>query len=94
MQDCVNILCRYLDNLIANPDEPKFHKIRCSNATFSEKVISILGATEFLFAAGFRPERIDNNGVEEDFLIWSDENIEGPDTLQVKHFIYGRLQYS
>lgn len=83
VQECVNVLCRYLDNLISNPDEPKFHKIRYSNATFKEKVFPILGAMEFLYAAGFRQETLENNGVNEDFLIWSQENIEGPETLQV-----------
>ncbi|KAG5870991.1 hypothetical protein JTB14_013462 [Gonioctena quinquepunctata] len=80
--DCVNILCRYLDNLIANPDEPKFHKIRCSNSTFNDKVVPILGAIDFLFAAGFRQQKLENNGVEEDFWVWSNENLDGMETLQ------------
>ncbi|CAH1169858.1 unnamed protein product [Phaedon cochleariae] len=80
--ECVNVLCRYLDNLIGNPEEPKFHKIRCSNATFCDKVIPILGAQDFLYAAGFRQQKLENNGVEEDFLVWSIENIDNFDTLQ------------
>ncbi|CAG9839959.1 unnamed protein product [Diabrotica balteata] len=80
--DCVNVLIRYLDNIIANPEETKFHKIRCSNATFCDKVIPILGALDFLHAAGFRDQKIDHNGTEENFLVWSVENIDGLETLQ------------
>nr|CAH7759585.1 unnamed protein product [Callosobruchus chinensis] len=80
--ECVNILCRYLDNLIGNPEEPKFHKIRLSNQTFKEKVAPILGAIDFLHAAGFREQKLEHNGVEEDFLVWSPENIENLEYLQ------------
>ncbi|XP_023025952.2 GDI interacting protein 3 [Leptinotarsa decemlineata] len=80
--ECVNVLCRYVDNIMANPDEPKFHKIRCSNAMYNEKVVPILGATDFLFAAGFRQQKLENNGSEEDYWVWSIENIDGIETLQ------------
>lgn len=80
--ECVNILCRYIDNIIGNPTETKFHKIRCSNATFVEKVTPLLGAIEFLYAAGFRQQKLDHNGVEEDFWVWSEENIDGLQTLE------------
>lgn len=46
-----------------------------------------MGATEFLYAAGFRPETIENNGIEEQVFIWSLDNIENLDTLQVKTFL-------
>lgn len=84
VQDCVNILCRYIDNIMGNPTEPKFHKIRCSNPTFADKVTPTLGATEFLYAAGFRLQKLDQNGAQEDFWVWSQENVEGLETLEVK----------
>ncbi|KAH1007115.1 hypothetical protein HUJ04_004389 [Dendroctonus ponderosae] len=83
VQDCVNILCRYIDNIIGNPSETKFHRIRCSNAAFADKVVPVLGATEFLHAAGFRQQKLEHNGAEEDFLVWSQENVEGIDTLEI-----------
>lgn len=83
MNDCVVVLCRYIDNIIANPTETKFHKIRCENATFKEKVAPILGATELLYAAGFRQQRLEHNGTEEDFLVWAIENVDGIQTLEV-----------
>lgn len=85
VSDCVNILCRYLDNIIANSTEQKFHKIRCENATFKDKVVPILGSAELLFAAGFRPDKIDNNGVEEDFWVFSEENVDGIQSLEVNN---------
>ncbi|KAJ8937314.1 hypothetical protein NQ314_011953 [Rhamnusium bicolor] len=80
--ECVNVLCRYLDNIIANSEETKFHKIRCSNATFIDKVVPVLGATDLLYSAGFRQQKLEINGVEEEFWVWSIDNIDGMDTLQ------------
>ncbi|KAK4883731.1 hypothetical protein RN001_000002 [Aquatica leii] len=37
VSECVEVLCKYLDNILSNPDEVKFHKIRCSNVAFNEK---------------------------------------------------------
>ncbi|XP_066262322.1 UBX domain-containing protein 6 [Euwallacea similis] len=82
VQDCVNILCRYIDNIIGNPTETKFHRIRCYNPTFTDKVLPVLGASEFLYAAGFKQQRLEHNGVEEDFLVWSEENVGGLETLE------------
>lgn len=50
---CVETLCRYLDNVIANPTEEKFRKIRLSNKAFTERVAPLEGTEEFLQAAGF-----------------------------------------
>ncbi|KAL3285512.1 hypothetical protein HHI36_000043 [Cryptolaemus montrouzieri] len=83
VKDCVDVLVRYLDNIMGNPDETKFHKIRCSNATFRDKVLPVLGATELLYAAGFRQQKLDHNGVEEDFWVFSPENIEGMHILEL-----------
>jgi UBX domain-containing protein 6 len=83
VKECVDILCRYLDNIIANPQETKFHKIRCSNATFRDKVLPILGATDLLLAAGFQQEVLDHNGTNEEFWVFKEQNIEGFQALEV-----------
>ncbi|KAL1513965.1 hypothetical protein ABEB36_003299 [Hypothenemus hampei] len=83
VQDCVNILCRYIDNILGNPTETKFHKIRCSNATFCDKVAPLLGAREFLYAAGFRLQKLEQNGVEEDYWVWSEQNIQDLTNLEL-----------
>lgn len=43
----------------------------------------MLGATDFLQAAGFRQQKLEHNGTEEDFWVWSPENAEGIQTLEV-----------
>ncbi|KAK5648879.1 hypothetical protein RI129_003771 [Pyrocoelia pectoralis] len=80
--DCMEVLCKYLENIIANPDEPKFHKIRCSNATFKDKVLPILGCTELLYGAGFRQQNLEHNGTIEEFWVFEKDNVEGIETLE------------
>lgn len=84
VSECVEVLCKYLDNIIANPEETKFHRIRCSNATFSDKVLPILGATDLLLAAGFQQKQVESNGTEEEFWIFDVANVDGITTLEVR----------
>lgn len=75
---CIETLTKYLDNIIQHPDEEKYRKIRLSNRIFCEKVRPIEGAWDFLLAAGFTEQTLD----DEPFLIYSDENNpNGIDTL-------------
>lgn len=66
-EDCIETLKKYLQNIITNPSEEKFHKIRMSNRVFCDKVASAEGSVEFLTAAGFQEQTCDG----EKFLIWS-----------------------
>ncbi|XP_011505885.1 PREDICTED: UBX domain-containing protein 6 [Ceratosolen solmsi marchali] len=70
---CVETLCKYLDNIINNPKEEKYWKIRLSNKIFQERVKKLKGSMELLKAAGFIQEKLMNQETEEDFLIWSPE---------------------
>lgn len=81
VKECVDVLVRYVDNILGNPTEPKFHKIRWANATFNDKVAPIDGASEFLFAAGFKQEELEHNGIIEQFYIFDESNIDGLETL-------------
>lgn len=54
-QEAIDILSKYLDNLIAHPEEAKYRKIRTSNKIFAEKVAPIKGCVEFLEAVGYTP---------------------------------------
>ena len=47
-------LCKYLDNLLNNPGEEKFRKIRCNNKAFCERVSAVEGGTQFLHCAGYK----------------------------------------
>lgn len=66
-EDCIETLKKYLQNIIQNPSEEKFQKIRKSNRIFCEKVANAEGSSEFLTAAGFHEKIIDG----EAFLVWS-----------------------
>lgn len=66
-EDCIETIKKYFNNIIANPDEEKFHKIRMSNRIYSDKVANIEGSREFMQAAGFTEQTIDG----EKFLVWS-----------------------
>lgn len=65
--NCVETLKKYLENIIQNPGEEKYHKIRVGNRIFSEKVANVEGSAEFLRAAGFEDIEIDG----EKFLLWN-----------------------
>lgn len=67
---CIETITKYLQNIIQHPDEEKYRKIRQSNRIFCEKVRPCEGALDFLLAAGFKEQTID----DEAFLIYSDES--------------------
>ena len=66
-EDCIDTLKKYLHNIINNPNDEKFHKIRKSNRIFCDKVAVAEGSREFLIAAGFQEKIIEND----EFLVWS-----------------------
>ncbi|XP_064543055.1 UBX domain-containing protein 6 [Drosophila montana] len=70
--DCTATLIKYLENIIQNPDEEKFCKIRMSNKIFSDKVRYVDGALDVLYAAGFSEVEVDG----EPFLLWTKEQME------------------
>jgi UBX domain-containing protein 6 len=70
---CVDTLSKYLDNIVSNPDEPKFQRIRCSNKAFQERVAPVIGAVQFLKAVGFNKQmmRVDpSSDAEEEFWVF------------------------
>uniref|UniRef100_A0A146MC62 UBX domain-containing protein 6 n=1 Tax=Lygus hesperus TaxID=30085 RepID=A0A146MC62_LYGHE len=73
VSQCVETLCTYLTNIIHNPDEEKYKKIRLSNKVFQEKVAKIEGSMHFLEAAGFEKRRLPFKEDEEDFLVFVNE---------------------
>lgn len=69
---CIETLSKYLENIVNNPDEEKFRKIRLSNRVFSDKVRGVEGGYDFLIGAGFVEQTID----EDQFLIFSSESVD------------------
>lgn len=66
---CKDIITKYAENIVSHPEEEKYRKIRKGNKIFIEKVRDVEGALDFLRAAGFVDQTID----EEEFLIWIPE---------------------
>merc|ERR1712183_983242 len=77
----VDVACQTLykvvGNIVQNPDEEKYRKIRCSNKTFSEKVLPVKGTREFIKAIGFEEVEIDNDQNERDtFFMMKQDNLD------------------
>lgn len=70
---CVDLLCRYLDNICKNPDEEKFQKIKKSNKIFQERVASIRGAVHFILACGFEDKVLSVEDSEEKCFVMPKE---------------------
>jgi peptide-N4-(N-acetyl-beta-glucosaminyl)asparagine amidase len=51
--DAARILIKFADNVIKNPNEPKYRKIRLGNPTVEAKLLPVVGALECLFEMGF-----------------------------------------
>ncbi|KAK3102614.1 hypothetical protein FSP39_012651 [Pinctada imbricata] len=66
---CVDTLSKYLDNLISNPSEEKFRKIRLGNKAFKERVGPLKGTDEFLQAVGFKLSKLPFKENEVDFYV-------------------------
>ncbi|XP_045506943.1 UBX domain-containing protein 6 [Colias croceus] len=79
---CVETLCKYLENIVTYPEEEKYQKIRMSNRAFTDRVQPIEGAVELLLAAGFVQQKLFNNeGNEEDFLVFNKDNVPSVESL-------------
>ncbi|PFX29570.1 UBX domain-containing protein 6-like isoform X1 [Stylophora pistillata] len=72
---CIDLICRYLDNICKNPEEEKYRKIKQSNKIFQERVVPIKGATEFLLACGFEDKvlLVEADSEEKFFVLPKDE---------------------
>ncbi|XP_065885217.1 UBX domain-containing protein 6-like [Dysidea avara] len=79
---CIDIICKYLNNLIENSTEEKYRKIRMSNKTFQEKVASVNGAILFLEAVGFAQQSLPHQDGEEQFLVIPEATAKDTQTLE------------
>lgn len=69
---CIDTLFKYLENIVNNPDDEKYRKIRLSNRIFGERVRGVEGGYEFLVGAGFVEQTIDG----EVYLIFSGDSVD------------------
>ncbi|GIX70183.1 UBX domain-containing protein 6 [Caerostris extrusa] len=75
----VETLARYLTNILDNPEEEKYRKIRLNNKVFQERIIGLEGASEFLAAAGFSKQNIDG----EEYLVFEGSHLDDFENLQM-----------
>ncbi|CAG0879137.1 unnamed protein product [Darwinula stevensoni] len=81
VKQCVSTLLKILDNIIQDPSEPKYRKIRVQNKAFQEQVASMEGTIDFLFGAGFEEQQLPHQDATEAFYVFPPEgNI---DTLKM-----------
>ncbi|XP_046388902.1 UBX domain-containing protein 6 [Ischnura elegans] len=86
---CVDTICKYLENIVAHPDEEKYRKIRCSNRVYRDRVAPVQGSDILLRAAGFQVCKMlaENQGnaeggeAMEDFLMFDKYSKEEMDKL-------------
>ncbi|CAD5118272.1 DgyrCDS6989 [Dimorphilus gyrociliatus] len=80
---CVETICKYIDNIIDNPTEEKYRKIRLGNKAFQERVICIEGADTFLQSVGFETRYLPGpSGSEEEFYVIPAELAEDRDHMR------------
>ena len=59
VDNCINVVSKYLQNIINNPCEVKYRKIRKTNKIFQEKVANIVGISEYLTnGCGFQMQKL------------------------------------
>lgn len=68
---CTETLAKYIENIVQNPTEEKYRKIRLSNRIFCERVRDVEGSIEFLAGAGFVEQTIDGDT----FLVHSGDEL-------------------
>ncbi|RUS68864.1 hypothetical protein EGW08_023375 [Elysia chlorotica] len=79
---CIETLIKYLDNIINNPTEEKFWKIRQSNKAFQERVACMKGTEEFLLAAGFSLKSLPFEDTEAMFYVFDADLAKDCERLQ------------
>eukprot|EP00093_Oithona_nana_P003608 03608.XXX_171711_163215_1 [CDS] Oithona nana genome sequencing. len=76
---CVDTLCKYLDNIMQNPTQEKFRKIRQSNKAYQERIAVLEGTELFMQSAGFMSQIVD----EQEFWVFAEESdLEGLQVLK------------
>ena len=80
---CIETICKYMDNIIANPQEEKFRKIRLNNKAFQDRILPLEGTQEFLQAVGFQMKSLPGpNQVDEHFYVLDAERAVNTDHLR------------
>lgn len=82
-EPAIALLLKLLQNVVKSPDNPKFRKLKRTNATLQAKVFSVPGCAEVLFAAGFEaqgdelvlPDSVDVQWVVDELTSFGNEEL-------------------
>jgi hypothetical protein len=61
--DLVSVVLKVIDNITAHPEDPKYRKMKLSNATIKRKIVDVNGGLELMRALGFKRDA-DEKGYE------------------------------
>ncbi|XP_068089936.1 UBX domain-containing protein 6 isoform X2 [Hyperolius riggenbachi] len=69
----VETVTKYLNNIIDNPNEEKYHTIKISNKVFQEKIKCLEGSLDFFEAVGFEKKTLPLPGqdIQDEFFVLS-----------------------
>lgn len=83
VKNAVGIISKYIDNIMAHPNDEKFRKIRINNKSFQEKVAPLNGVMEFLQALGFEQKQLPGpQEIDEDYMVMDELHAIDLDRLQ------------
>lgn len=83
LDKCVEILNKFVDNIINNPSEEKYRKIRLENPIFKDKVYSCKYADMVLKKSGFEARTIKlDDGKDDDVFMFEANDLEKLESLK------------
>ena len=84
LKKCVEILNKFVDNILASPNEEKYRKIRIENPTIKEKVMSCKFVDMVLTKAGFCKKSQMNADTQtlEDYFVYEGDNLDKLNSLK------------
>ena len=71
-RDLLGVVVKIIDNVVANPDDPKYRKMKLSNAAIKRKIVETAGGLELMRALGFKRDA-DDKGYELLVLTWAND---------------------
>jgi UBX domain-containing protein 6 len=83
LQKFLETFGKIIDNIVANPSEEKYRKIRCENAQIKEKILSLKYSELVLTVGGFKLLKVKKEGTNEneDFYVFDHEDAKNYEKL-------------
>lgn len=89
VEQCVKTIHRMFENIINNPSEEKYRRVKIESRAFQEKIKDVEGGLELLLAAGFENQDIEAMpGQVEKFLVFPEEKLADIEQLTVSRLSY------